>query len=449
MRWTTRRRRRPRSRPVRRRRGVVAAPGAAVRHARSGGGAAVNSWPASRGRSSAGSPGRRSSGTGTATPGCSWTASTTPTTTASGCSSTCARTGRTSTPGSSSRAELARLGPPQGTATGGAGVARGWGSFRWRMLMLNTRWLLSSHADRDLVEPPAVTRIAGGRPWKFGFLQHGVIKDDLSLWLNQRDIDLFVVSTPAELASVAGDGTSYIVTTKETRNTGLPRFDRLLEKGRRGPAEGARPRDRRADLADVADPADRPPDPAPDGRPALRRLRVLPDLGRPPPVGADPRRRREARLAARLHAPSEPPVGARASWTCRGGWSRSASPARTSRACTPGAPCSSPTTRRSRSTSPTSTGRSSISSSTARHMPGARTWAGRATSSTSATGSGRSSRTWPSAEKAVVAADPARPAAAREFQARIDATFPVRDGGASARVVAAIEELSRPYEPPR
>ena len=107
-----------------------------------------------------------------------------------------------------------------------------WGSFRWRMLMLNAHWLLSSHADRGLVEPPAVTRIARGRPWKFGFLEHGIIKDDLSLWLNQRDIDFFVASTPAELESIAADGTSYVVTHKETRNTGLARFDRLLEKGR-------------------------------------------------------------------------------------------------------------------------------------------------------------------------------------------------------------------------
>jgi hypothetical protein len=107
-----------------------------------------------------------------------------------------------------------------------------WGSFRWRMLMLNAHWLLSSHADRHVAEPAPVMRIARGRPWKFGFLQHGVIKDDLSLWLNQRDIDLFVVSTPAELESVTADGTSYVATTKETRNTGLPRFDRLLEKGR-------------------------------------------------------------------------------------------------------------------------------------------------------------------------------------------------------------------------
>jgi CDP-glycerol glycerophosphotransferase (TagB/SpsB family) len=66
--------------------------------------------------------------------------------------------------------------------------------------------------------------------WRYAFLQHGVIKDDLSSWLNKKQADLFVVSTDAELESVAGDGTAYWYTRKETRNTGLPRFDRLLRK---------------------------------------------------------------------------------------------------------------------------------------------------------------------------------------------------------------------------
>jgi CDP-glycerol glycerophosphotransferase (TagB/SpsB family) len=112
-----------------------------------------------------------------------------------------------------------------------------YGSFAWRMLMLNARWLLSSHADVPIVRNPAIMRLVPRPTWKFAFLQHGVIKDDLSLWLNAKDIDLFVVSTAAELESVAGDGTTYIYTSKEVRNTGLPRFDRLLEKGRAVPPE--------------------------------------------------------------------------------------------------------------------------------------------------------------------------------------------------------------------
>jgi glycosyltransferase involved in cell wall biosynthesis len=101
------------------------------------------------------------------------------------------------------------------------------GSWRWRLLMLNAAWIVSSQADIITVDPPEMRGYWRRRRPRFAFLQHGIIKDDLSRWLNARDIDLFVVSTPAELASVAGDDTGYEVTSKETRLTGLPRFDRL------------------------------------------------------------------------------------------------------------------------------------------------------------------------------------------------------------------------------
>jgi CDP-glycerol glycerophosphotransferase (TagB/SpsB family) len=64
-----------------------------------------------------------------------------------------------------------------------------------------------------------------------------VIKDDLSPWLNQHDHDLFVVSTVPERESIAADGTSYAVTRKEVRLTGLPRFDRLLRRAAEVPPE--------------------------------------------------------------------------------------------------------------------------------------------------------------------------------------------------------------------
>jgi glycosyltransferase involved in cell wall biosynthesis len=106
------------------------------------------------------------------------------------------------------------------------------GSWAWKMLMLNCAWLVSSHVDLPIARPPAIVRIRREPQWRLVFAQHGVTKDDLSRWLNHRELDLFTVSTEAELASVAGDGTAYRFTTKETRNTGLPRFDRLLAKGR-------------------------------------------------------------------------------------------------------------------------------------------------------------------------------------------------------------------------
>jgi len=49
------------------------------------------------------------------------------------------------------------------------------------------------------------------------------------------------------------------------------------------------------------------------------------------------------------------------------------------------------------------------------------------------------------AERAIVAAIQHGPRPTPEYQARIDATFPVRDGQACARVVEAIEARSRPW----
>ena len=112
-----------------------------------------------------------------------------------------------------------------------------YGSFRWLMLMLHCAWVVSSHGSRAVATPPKVTHISGKPTWRYAFLQHGVMKDDLSKWMNRRDMDLFVVSTQAELASVVSDGTGYRYTSREARNTGLPRFDRLLAKGRAVPPE--------------------------------------------------------------------------------------------------------------------------------------------------------------------------------------------------------------------
>ena len=109
---------------------------------------------------------------------------------------------------------------------GGRVVAHG--STSWKLLMANCAHLISSHTDEPIVRPPALRRV--GKPrWRFTFLQHGVIKDDISGWLNAKPIDLFITSTPQEQASIAGDRNRYVFTTKEVKLTGIPRFDRLLE----------------------------------------------------------------------------------------------------------------------------------------------------------------------------------------------------------------------------
>ncbi|WP_110239391.1 bifunctional glycosyltransferase/CDP-glycerol:glycerophosphate glycerophosphotransferase [Nocardioides gilvus] len=110
------------------------------------------------------------------------------------------------------------------------------GGKEWMALMLNATHLISSHADAAVVDPPALRPFAPLKR-RFTFLQHGVIKDDLSGWLNRRDIDLFVTSTQPEYESIVGDHTAYRVTSKEAVLTGLPRFDLLHRAGRRFPPE--------------------------------------------------------------------------------------------------------------------------------------------------------------------------------------------------------------------
>lgn len=110
------------------------------------------------------------------------------------------------------------------------------GSTLWKMLMLNARHLISSHADLPVVAPPAIVRL--GRPtWQFTFLQHGVIKDDISGWLNPKVIDTFVTSTRQEHESIAGDDNAYVFTSKEVKLTGLPRFDKLRRIGKSVPED--------------------------------------------------------------------------------------------------------------------------------------------------------------------------------------------------------------------
>jgi len=102
-----------------------------------------------------------------------------------------------------------------------------YGSREYRVLMLLASELISSHVDAPIVNP--FRRRYGREPWRFTFLQHGVIKGDLSGWLNGKRIDTFITSTPDEYAYIGGDG-PYKFSRREVRLTGLPRFDALARK---------------------------------------------------------------------------------------------------------------------------------------------------------------------------------------------------------------------------
>ena len=108
-------------------------------------------------------------------------------------------------------------------------------STEWTLLMLNCEVVVSSHADKSIQSPSAIRRQFGEQNWRFVLLQQGVLKDDLSNWLNPKSLDLLIVSTRNEYASIAGEDTSYRYSTKETKLTELPRFDKLWERGQESP----------------------------------------------------------------------------------------------------------------------------------------------------------------------------------------------------------------------
>ncbi len=103
------------------------------------------------------------------------------------------------------------------------------GGMEHKALFLLCGNLVSSQMDRYIYALLDEEYFADLRETKFICLQHGVIKDDLSPWLNPIPMDGFVVTTNDEYASVVNDGTAYTLTAKEACFSGLPRYDRLLE----------------------------------------------------------------------------------------------------------------------------------------------------------------------------------------------------------------------------
>lgn len=106
-------------------------------------------------------------------------------------------------------------------------------SWRHKLLSLLAEWSISSQTDiiyrdpfRDYGQPYRDIL----RKMKFVFLQHGVISNDLSRWLDKdvQEIDGLVASTQREYDSILHG--NYHYTEEQVWLTGLPRFDRLIDK---------------------------------------------------------------------------------------------------------------------------------------------------------------------------------------------------------------------------
>ncbi|EPX4148294.1 CDP-glycerol:glycerophosphate glycerophosphotransferase [Campylobacter coli] len=96
------------------------------------------------------------------------------------------------------------------------------GSFKFERIIKKASKVISSHADEYLIRHVTLTQ-------QFVFVQHGVIMNDLSRWLNSKKINLFITSTRAEYDSIANNYNRYKFGKKEVALIGLARHDALLK----------------------------------------------------------------------------------------------------------------------------------------------------------------------------------------------------------------------------
>ena len=102
-------------------------------------------------------------------------------------------------------------------------------SLKHRLYALYAELIVSSHPDNNIIYPfwGNYPHLAGLVKSKTAFLQHGVIKDDISSWLNSYDknLDMFLTSSESERQSVLDNDYGY--SEDVVKVLGLPRFDYL------------------------------------------------------------------------------------------------------------------------------------------------------------------------------------------------------------------------------
>lgn len=102
-------------------------------------------------------------------------------------------------------------------------------SIKYKLYFLLSDKIISSQADLWVTSPFGKKQHFYNDLYncKFVFLQHGIIKNDLSSWLNcyEKDIKLFVTSTESEYNSIING--NYGFRKDVIKLTGLPRFDLL------------------------------------------------------------------------------------------------------------------------------------------------------------------------------------------------------------------------------
>lgn len=100
------------------------------------------------------------------------------------------------------------------------------GSIHWRALMAHAQHLIASRADPEVAAPPQLEELTNAN-WHFHLLAHDASASGKSRLLDDLPIQTLMVGTQSELSAIAGDGTPYRYTTRETCLTGLPVDDEL------------------------------------------------------------------------------------------------------------------------------------------------------------------------------------------------------------------------------
>lgn len=103
--------------------------------------------------------------------------------------------------------------------------------FRYKLNILLADKIISSQGEDHIFNPwdSDSSYIRDLYKYKFVFLQHGIIKDDLSAWLNKfnKNLSMFVTSAKPEYESILnGD---YFYDKSVVKLTGLPRYDTLKQ----------------------------------------------------------------------------------------------------------------------------------------------------------------------------------------------------------------------------
>lgn len=102
-------------------------------------------------------------------------------------------------------------------------------SWFYKLIFLHSNKIISSHADDYVINPFGYNQafLRDLFNFDFVFLQHGIIMNDLSKWLNRynKNIRLFITSSRKEYASILGS--KYHYKSHQVALTGLPRYDLL------------------------------------------------------------------------------------------------------------------------------------------------------------------------------------------------------------------------------